>query len=209
MKQTAVLPKDEDIKQLMDSIDRSRFKGARDFAMIYVFYTIGMMVDELINMKISDVHPELLSVTVGYEKRLVPLKKATYDVLKQYIGTLRSLKDVKLLPDDEQTLFGRIQDGQYVPVTRQAIHDNLSTRGRKERIKCKITPMTLRNYAITNYILEGVDQDEIRRMVGFYGSHTMGKYYKMVGRKRPKRKRRYSRHIKTENKNKIVIAKDA
>ena len=79
----------EAMKLLLEQPDRSCLKGRRDLTLMSVLYDTGARVQELIDMKVSDVILDTPAVIVltgkGNKTRRVPLMKNTVSLLERYI----------------------------------------------------------------------------------------------------------------------------
>jgi integrase/recombinase XerD len=79
----------EAMKLLLEQPDRGCFKGRRDLTLMSVLYDTGARVQELIDIKVSDVILDSPAVVVlngkGNKTRRVPLMKNTISLLERYI----------------------------------------------------------------------------------------------------------------------------
>ncbi len=79
----------EEIQLLLNQPDRTNLKGRRDLTLMSVLYDTGARVQELTNLKVSDVFtssPPLISLTgKGNKVRRVPLMKNAAKLLQQYL----------------------------------------------------------------------------------------------------------------------------
>lgn len=87
--------KPEGMKLLLSQIDRSTISGRRDYAMIYVMYTTGVRVSELISIRGSDIslsNPKTIIIHgKGRKVRHVPIVKQTAPILERYLKVNKCL----------------------------------------------------------------------------------------------------------------------
>ena len=79
----------EQLKTLLSCIDTDTGDGLRDKTMISLLYDAALRVEELMSLKVEDIHfPSCNTVTVlgkGNKKRTIPLMGNTVELLKKYV----------------------------------------------------------------------------------------------------------------------------
>ena len=154
----------EEIDRLLAAIDLSKPEGQRNKAMLETLYSCGLRVSELINLKISNVYPDLGFVRVvgkGNKERLIPISpKALKEINLYYQDRCR-------LPNIENS------DGNIVflnrrgkRLTRVMIFTIVKDLANKIQIKKKISPHTFRHSFATHLVEGGADLRAVQEMLG-------------------------------------------
>ena len=154
----------EEIDRLLAAIDLSKPEGQRNKAMLETLYSCGLRVSELINLKISNVYPDLGFVRVvgkGNKERLIPISP-------------KALKEINLYYQDRSRLSNiENSDGNIVflnrrgkRLTRVMIFTIVKDLANKIRIKKKISPHTFRHSFATHLVEGGADLRAVQEMLG-------------------------------------------
>jgi len=88
-----LLPKFLSYEEVMGSlslIDRSKWIGKRDYALILFLYATGTRISEALELKKGDIEDEWLFVrhAKGDKERIVPIAKVALDALSQYLNDI-------------------------------------------------------------------------------------------------------------------------
>lgn len=77
----------ESIKSALDTIDCSKWNGARDYALILFLYASGTRISECLSVKREDIEGEWLRVrhAKGEKERFVPIAASALKALKRYL----------------------------------------------------------------------------------------------------------------------------
>jgi len=80
----------QQIKEGVESIDRSEWLGQRDAALIIFLYATGMRISECLAMRLDDIEDTWLRVRHGKgdKERLIPIAKEALELLQRYLNTL-------------------------------------------------------------------------------------------------------------------------
>jgi len=154
----------EEIDRLLAAIDLSKPEGQRNKAMLETLYSCGLRVSELINLKISNVYPDLGFIRVvgkGNKERLIPIShKALKEINLYYQDRCR-------LPNIENS------DGNIVflnrrgkRLTRVMIFTIVKDLANKIQLKKKISPHTFRHSFATHLVEGGADLRAVQEMLG-------------------------------------------
>lgn len=79
---------EEELKQVLESINTSTKIGRRDLTLLSLLYDTAARSSEIINLKVEDIHLEEKYVILngkGNKQRVVPLMDSTIDLLKLYM----------------------------------------------------------------------------------------------------------------------------
>lgn len=154
----------EEIDSIIAHIDLSTPEGTRNKAILETMYSCGLRVSELVNLKISQLYPELGFVRVtgkGDKERLIPIGNAALKYIAIYRKTIRSHIDVK--KGEEDILFLNRRGSR---LSRVMIFMILKDLVKKAGIKKVISPHTLRHSFATHLIEGGADLRAVQEMLG-------------------------------------------
>ena len=155
---------ENEINELITSIDLSHSQGERNRTIIETMYSCGLRVSELITLKISDLFFEEGFIRVigkGNKERFIPIHQTAQKYILFYIRDIRS--HIQEKKGFEDTLFlNRRGKG----LTRQMIFMILKDLAIKINLNKKISPHTLRHSFATHLLKNGADLRAIQQMLG-------------------------------------------
>ncbi|MCK9162921.1 MAG: tyrosine-type recombinase/integrase [Bacteroidales bacterium] len=158
-----VLSNDEIIK-MINSIDKSTYKGAWMNLMIEVLYGAGLRISELLNLKINDIYKSQQLIKVigkGDKERWIPLNKIALKQIELFINNSRS--QIKPTKSSEQFIFLNQRGGKLSRISAfKAIKEVAINAG----IEKNIHPHTFRHSFATELILAGADIMVVRELMG-------------------------------------------
>src|SRR5450432_4689101 len=156
-----------EVQAILDSIDRGRAAGRRDYALFNFLYNTGARVQEVIDLKVGSIRfaaPAIATlVGKGSKTRVVPLWPATATLLDDH------LKERGVARQTDARLFVNAR-GQ--PLTRFGIRYILRTRLATASSKCtalaqkRVSPHTFRHATAMHLLQSGVDLTVIQRWLG-------------------------------------------
>lgn len=151
------------VVKLLEAPDSSTLKGKRDRAMLEVMYACGAKVSELISLKVNDVSlkTEVISLSGGSKRRIVPLGRAAIDALSDYLKNARN----ELMGDAESDVLFLNFHGQ--PLSRQGFWKIIKNYISKTGIKGNITAQTLRHCFALHLLENGADARSVSEMLGY------------------------------------------
>ena len=148
-----VLTEDE-ITQLIKSVDLNHVFGQRNKTIIEVLYGTGIRVSELVNLKLSNIFfkENILKVNgKGDKERFVPLGEIASNEIKTYINLRDNLKiDSKFTDILFLNRYGRA-------LTRSMIFKIIKDASKSIKLEKKISPHTLRHSFATHLLKNGAD----------------------------------------------------
>jgi integrase/recombinase XerD len=151
-----------EIDRMIEDIDLSKPEGHRNKAIIETLYSCGLRVSELVNLRLTDIHPEegfVLVTGKGDKQRLVPVSS-------------KALKEIDLYKKDRNAL-PVIHDRNIVflnrrghKLTRAMIFTIIKDLAARTGITKKISPHTFRHSFATHMIEAGADLRAVQEMLG-------------------------------------------
>ena len=153
----------EEIERLLKTPDTSTPLGLRDRAILEVLYATGLRVNELVHLKLTDLHLSLgLIQTLGKgdKERIIPIGDVAVDWINQYLERSRNrLTKGK----DSPYLFVNFHGNG---LTRQGIWKNLKAIVQAAGIDKGVTPHTLRHSFATVLLENGADLRIVQELLG-------------------------------------------
>ena len=177
MKLPDVLTENE-INNLINSIDLSKPEGQRNRAMLETLYSCGLRVSELIGLRYSNVYFDEQFIVVngkGNKQRLVPISPKAITEIRNYLID-RSHIEVK--KGSEDTLF---LNRRGAGLTRVMIFHILKEQAAIAGIRKNISPHTLRHSFATHLLEGGANLRAIQMMLG-HESITTTEIYTHIDR---------------------------
>ena len=131
----------EDVKKVLAVPNGKTPKLLRDKAMIELLYSTGIMVEELVGLKVGDINTELGYLQCHFEgnQNAYPLDRQAQKAMNAY---LRSGRDKLLKGTESDILFPNISGKK---MSRQGFWKILKGYAAKAGIKGTITPSMLRH----------------------------------------------------------------
>lgn len=154
----------DEIERIIAAIDLSTPEGVRNKAIFETMYSCGLRVSELVNLKISQLYPELEFIRVtgkGDKERLIPIGQSALKHIKIYRETIRT--HIPVVAGQEDILFLNRRGSQ---LTRVMIFIALKDLVKKAGINKTISPHTLRHSFATHLVEGGADLRAVQEMLG-------------------------------------------
>jgi integrase/recombinase XerD len=176
----------EQVNAILDSIDTAPLIGLRDKAIIQLLYNSGARVQEIADLRLSDLRfetPATVTLTgKGRKTRTIPLWKETVQHIQAY---LQAREYAGILSDH---LF---LNNKGQPITRFGIGRRVELHGNNAAKKCpslndlKITPHVFRHTTALHLIETGSDITIVKEWLGHADIKTASQYVEVsVARKR-------------------------
>jgi len=155
----------EEISKIIGSIDLSENHGHRNRAMLETLYASGLRASELIDLRITNVFPDIGFIRVigkGNKERLVPIGETAIEQILIYLKHYRSkLKIIHKGFEDHVFLNRR---GKML--TRVMLFTIIKNAAIKSGIKKKVSPHTFRHSFATHLVEGGADLRAVQDMLG-------------------------------------------
>lgn len=160
-----------EIEKLLSCTDQDTSDvGIRNKVMVYLLYTSGMRISELVNLKKSAVQFDTGFVTVhgkGGKSRMVPLPAHMLALLKDYF----EITLPRLLTRDRQQLeteyaFPIFYGKKLKPISRQAFWVILKHIAELAGLREFVSPHKLRHSLATHMLQKGADLRSLQMLLG-------------------------------------------
>ncbi len=154
----------DEINSILELPDISSKYGLRDRAILELFYSSGLRVSELINLKINDLYldDEIIRVTgKGSKMRLVPMGSEAVAWVRRYILESRLLLEKPLKSGN--TLF---LSSRGTKISRMGVWKLVDKYAREAGIIKEIHPHTFRHSFATHLVEGGADLRAVQEMLG-------------------------------------------
>lgn len=183
--------RDDEVSAMLAACDRemlrgSRFFGARDKAIISVFIDTGLRLNELAEMKLSELDPQLQQVRVlgkGARMRVVPLNGQARKALKLYLKEYRVFAEAAAgNPDYNRDAVWQTEDGR--PLTHHGIRLTVDRLKARAGVTSGGSAHRFRHYFATRYLENGGDLNSLRLLLGHATLYMVLRYTKFVDGRR-------------------------
>jgi len=170
---------DEDtVRALMDQPDRSTAEGARDAAILELFYSTGMRLGELLGMRVRDLNFDDGTVKVsgkGRKERVLPFGSRASEALTAYLGVRGSLQARRTgKPGPRPDLLFLTTRGN--PMNPKGVNLLVSRYiGRVSEIEQR-SPHVLRHSFATHLLNRGADLRAVKELLGHESLSTTQVY---------------------------------
>ena len=154
----------EEVDRILNAPDNKDLLGLRDKAILELFYSSGLRVSELINLKISDLFfaDEVIRVFgKGSKERVVPIGSSAMKWIAEYMKSSRPLLEKK--NKSENFLF---LNKRGTKLSRMWIWKIFSQYSKEAGIKKEIHPHTFRHSFATHLLEGGADLRAVQEMLG-------------------------------------------
>lgn len=154
---------ENEINNILDTIDLSTPEGQRNKAMLEVLYSCGLRVSELVSLRYPDVYFEEGFIKVegkGSKQRLVPISETALHEIKNYLYD-RHLVQVKKGFEDILFLSKR-----GTALSRIMIFHIIKLQTEKAGIRKNVSPHTFRHSFATHLLEGGANLRAIQEMMG-------------------------------------------
>ena len=153
----------EEVLAILDSVDLSRPQGHRNRAMLEMFYSCGLRVSELVNLRISDLFFDEGFIRVigkGDKQRLIPVGEPAVKAVGFWMDQRRHWPVAK---GCEDCLFLNNRGGR---ISRVAVFTIVKEQAELAGIHKDISPHTFRHSFATHMVENGADLRVVQEMLG-------------------------------------------
>ncbi|MCL5946862.1 MAG: tyrosine-type recombinase/integrase [Chloroflexi bacterium] len=142
-----------------EAVGGERAKQQRDFAMLLLLSSAGLLASEVVALDVEDVTPTAVHVRSANRGRTVALEPAIADILAEYIHVSRPFIVISL---EECALFVNARGGR---LTRQGFWLIIKHYAHKAGLD-SVSPRLLRHSCAAQKLQEGAELTNVQRLLG-------------------------------------------
>ena len=153
-----------EIEKILQSPNTGEKLGLRDKAILELFYSSGLRVSEVINLKMSDLYfsDEVIRVLgKGSKQRIVPIGESAVKWITEYLKTVRPLLEKKM--KSENIIF---LNNRGTKLSRMGIWKIVDKYVKLAEIEKEFHPHTFRHSFATHLLEGGADLRAVQEMLG-------------------------------------------
>jgi len=172
------LPKNLNVDQLnhLLSFDsKDDILACRDKAMLELFYSSGLRLEELVNANLNDIdwQQQLLRVTgKGSKQRIVPVGKIALNALREWLAQ-RPAFTAKLPAEDAKALF---ISKQHKRISTRHVRERVQLWARQQGLDQKVHPHMLRHSFASHMLESSQDLRAVQELLGHANLSTTQVY---------------------------------
>ncbi len=159
------LPRFLSEKEIFDAlmnIEPKSLIGARDNAIIELFYGTGLRLSELVGLNLEDFNPIGMTVRImgkGRKVRIIPMGKSAFKALNEYL-----LRRPEFHPVHKEIAIFLNSSGKRISTrgVQYLVLKRLKTASEKE----KLSPHLLRHTFATHLLDHGADLESVKELLG-------------------------------------------
>ncbi|MBZ5662022.1 MAG: site-specific tyrosine recombinase XerD [Acidobacteriia bacterium] len=171
----------EEVDRLLAAPDLKTPVGLRDRAMLEVFYSTGLRVSEVLNLRLSDVDMRMGCVRCigkGNKERLVPIGRKAIEAVEQYLQFSRPRFARPGSPPPHNQVLFLTRIGRRL--SRISIWKIMHDYGIRLGLRGRLTPHKLRHSFATHLLERGADLRSVQLMLGHADISTTQIYTHVV-----------------------------
>jgi integrase/recombinase XerD len=171
----------EEVDRLLEAPNVATPVGLRDRAMLEVFYSTGLRVSELLNLRISDLDLRvgcLRCIGKGDKERLVPVGRKAIAAVEQYLALSRPQFVRPGTPPPHNQILFLTRNGRRL--SRISIWKIMHDYGIQLGLRGRLTPHKLRHSFATHLLERGADLRSVQLMLGHADISTTQIYTHVV-----------------------------
>jgi integrase/recombinase XerD len=155
-----------DVDQLLKApADKKSPKHLRDTALLTTLYATGMRVTEIVSLRLQDIDLDNLRLFCpgkADQVRELPFDKTTGAILARYLKEGRPYL-AKATEEEEEAVFLNHRGHQ---LTRQGLWLIIKAYAKQAKLSAEVTPHTLRHSFAAHNVRNGIDLQEVQRLLG-------------------------------------------
>ncbi len=167
---------EESVQKLLLLPDRTTAKGRRDAAILELFYSTGIRLNELINLNVGDLKQEEGLIKVrgkGRKERIVPIGKKALEAIDDYLKVEKGLSTKTIAQLNECPLFMiKAERRMYPQAVGRMVRKYIGMVSEIE----KKSPHVLRHSFATHLLNHGADLRAVKELLGHESLSTTQVY---------------------------------
>ncbi len=168
-----VVLSEEQITQVMDSFEGDDFLGARNLAILELFYSTGIRLSELVSLNIGDLNFSRMLIKVfgkGSKERIVPFSEIVKNKIKNYLNIRKEeYSDLNY----EDPLFISKRKSR---ISRQMVQHMIKKALEKVSEQEHLSPHVLRHSFASHLLDNGADLKAVKDLLGHSSLSTTQLY---------------------------------
>jgi integrase/recombinase XerD len=170
----------KEMNKILDQPNLGLMTGIRDRAILEVFYSTGIRLEELCGLTVfdADLQGGMLRINKGKggKDRVVPMGKHAVKCLREYIAKARPRLTKKNRKARHLFInrYGNPSSGQVVAIM-------IRTFARQAELKKRVTAHTFRHTFATDLVKNGADITAVQKMLGHVDLKTTQQYIRSLG----------------------------
>ncbi|MCF6268088.1 MAG: site-specific tyrosine recombinase XerD [Melioribacteraceae bacterium] len=153
-----------EIEEILQAPDTTTKLGLRDKAMLELFYSCGLRVSEVINLKLSDLYFTDGVIRVlgkGSKQRIIPIGSSAVKWITEYVKMLRPLLEKKM--KSENIIF---LNNRGTKLSRMGVWKIVDKYVKESKVEKEFHPHTFRHSFATHLLEGGADLRAVQEMLG-------------------------------------------
>ncbi|MAM05850.1 MAG: site-specific tyrosine recombinase XerD [Flavobacteriales bacterium] len=153
-----------EVLKIINSVNIVSNLGLRDKSILYLLYSSGLRVSELLNLKLTNLMMDEHFIRVigkGKKERYVPVSSVALDTIKSYIENIRPELSRK-----KESLGYLFLNYRGDKLSRMGIWKIVANYSKVLNLSNKITPHTFRHSFATHLLEGGADLRVVQEMLG-------------------------------------------
>jgi tyrosine recombinase XerC len=150
---------------LLDLMDTSRSEGVRDRAIVELFYSAGIRLNELIQLDLGDIRFSQRTISVvgkGSKQRIIPVGETAVKCLESYLDVRTQLVHEGVTADSKAVFIAR-NGKRLTPLAVQRMVRRVMMRVSDAS---KLSPHVLRHTFATHLLDNGADLRAVKDLLG-------------------------------------------
>lgn len=172
-KRLPVILSEEQIAQAMELPDSDTFTGQRNRAILELFYSSGIRLNELLSLNIGDVNFQKMTMRVwgkGSKERIVPITKRALETIEKYLNIRKS--EFGGLSLDSPLFISRLVRRISRPWVQEIVSQILKAVSEQEHL----SPHVLRHSFASHLLDHGADLNAVKELLGHTSLSTTQLY---------------------------------
>ena len=156
----------KEINILMDLPDLSSYVGIRDKSILEIFYSTGVRISEIVNIKTIDIEMELIKFKIngkGNKERYVILGKEALNSVSDYLN-IRAI--MSTCNNENLFLYPAMKKSSKEHISYKSMYNLVKKYIKKVSSNEKLSPHSLRHSFATHLLENGADIMSVKDLLG-------------------------------------------